>query len=152
MPPSPLAVRDASDLRLLAGLYQGLGTFLGVTAVGVGIAIGCMGQAFRSMLSLHPDAGANAENILPPRADAMFVLDGVLVSVILLVPAVLLFFTGRCLVRQRYRGFCLVMACLACTMVPLGTALGIFTIFVLGRPGIIAMFQRESIAMLFNRS
>jgi len=40
-------------------------------------------------------------------------------------------YAGLCPRRRRHRPFCLVVACLLCLSVPLGTVLGIFTILVL---------------------
>jgi hypothetical protein len=51
-----------------------------------------------------------------------------------------LFFAGRSLARQTAYTFCLVMACLICLAVPLGTILGIFTLMVLTRPGVRPLF------------
>jgi hypothetical protein len=48
---------------------------------------------------------------------------------------------GACLRARRRRNFCLVVAGIACMFVPVGTALGIFTILVLLRPGVKARFE-----------
>lgn len=50
---------------------------------------------------------------------------------------------GRYLARQRYRTFCFVVACLACTSVPLGTILGVFTITVLMRESVRQIFEER---------
>jgi len=42
--------------------------------------------------------------------------------------------------KQRYM-FCLVMACVSCIFMPFGTVLGVFTILVLMRPPVKAMFH-----------
>ena len=47
---------------------------------------------------------------------------------------------GRCLQRRRRYTFCLVMACIACVFFPFGTVLGVFTIIVLVRPTVKALF------------
>lgn len=54
--------------------------------------------------------------------------------------AVALFLAGRFLVRRQHRLFCLVVAGVSCLFTPLGTVLGIFTILVLMRPSVVALF------------
>ena len=64
-----------------------------------------------------------------------FILCGLAFSV--LVAAV-----GRCLARRRKYMFCFVMACIECTLMPLGTILGVFTIIVLSRDAVKRSFGR----------
>ncbi len=47
---------------------------------------------------------------------------------------------ARCLKRREKRTFCLVTAAVTCLGVPYGTALGVGTFFVLGRPSVVALF------------
>lgn len=47
---------------------------------------------------------------------------------------------GRNLARHRSWIFCMVIAGIACSMMPVGTVLGIFTILVLNRPSVRALF------------
>ena len=56
--------------------------------------------------------------------------------------AVLLLIGGRCLSRRVRYTFCFVVAAVACLFVPLGTVLGVFTIIVLARPSVKALFER----------
>ena len=56
------------------------------------------------------------------------------------VYAVLLACSGYCLGRRTHYTFCFVMACVACLFMPFGTVLGIFTIIVLSRPSVKALF------------
>jgi hypothetical protein len=48
---------------------------------------------------------------------------------------------GTCLRQRRWRTFCIVVAGFACLFQPLGTALGVFTIIVLQRPGVREAFE-----------
>lgn len=48
--------------------------------------------------------------------------------------------TGKYLAGRRNWIFCMVIAGIACTMMPVGTVLGIFTILVLNRPSVRALF------------
>jgi len=53
---------------------------------------------------------------------------------------VCLVLAGRYLEGHRHHTFCLVMAALACTFMPFGTVLGVFTIIVLIRPSVRDLF------------
>jgi hypothetical protein len=48
---------------------------------------------------------------------------------------------GRCLSRRKGYSFALVMACVECLFVPFGTILGVFTIVVLSRESVRALFS-----------
>ncbi|MFP5287445.1 MAG: hypothetical protein ACLGI9_17035 [Thermoanaerobaculia bacterium] len=54
--------------------------------------------------------------------------------------AICLALAGTYLARRTHYTFCLVMAAISCTFMPLGTALGIFTLIVLLRPSVRALF------------
>ena len=54
--------------------------------------------------------------------------------------AVCLIMAGRYIVRHKHYIFCLVMARLNCLFMPFGTILGVFTIVVLMRPSVKALF------------
>lgn len=58
--------------------------------------------------------------------------------------AVCLAVAGRSLVQHRNWTFCMVMAGVSCIFMPLGTALGVFTMIVLNRPSVRALFGRPS--------
>ena len=50
-------------------------------------------------------------------------------------------FAGRALAKRERRTLCLVVAGLNCLHMPLGTLLGVFTLIVLGRPSVQALFD-----------
>jgi hypothetical protein len=50
---------------------------------------------------------------------------------------------GRFLARQTHYTFCLVMAALACSFMPFGTVLGVFTIITLLQDSVKAMFAHD---------
>jgi hypothetical protein len=58
--------------------------------------------------------------------------------------SVCIFLAGRYLRRQRHYVFCLVVAAILCLMFPYATVLGVFSIIVLMRPSVKAMFERQS--------
>lgn len=54
--------------------------------------------------------------------------------------ALALFLAGRYLQERRRHTFCVVVAALSCAFQPIGTVLGVFTLVVLFRPAVQAMF------------
>jgi len=54
--------------------------------------------------------------------------------------AVVVLLAGRSLARRRHYTFCLVVAAISCLFMPFGTVLGVFTILVLNRPSVKALF------------
>ena len=54
--------------------------------------------------------------------------------------AAFLAYAGRCLAQRKSYTFCLVMAGIACIFMPFGTILGVFSIIVLVRPSVKALF------------
>ncbi len=58
--------------------------------------------------------------------------------------AVCLALTGRFLAQHRNWVFCMVVAGISCTFMPVGTVLGVFTMIVLNRPSVRALFEGAS--------
>ena len=55
--------------------------------------------------------------------------------------AVCLVIAGRSLARHRNWVFCMVIAGISCTFMPVGTVLGVFTMVVLNKPSVRALFE-----------
>ncbi len=55
--------------------------------------------------------------------------------------AVLALITGRCIAHRKHYMFCFVMACVECIFMPFGSVLGAFTILVLNRQSVKALFN-----------
>ena len=51
-----------------------------------------------------------------------------------------MFLVGRGLAQRKRYMFCLVVACVECLFMPFGTVLGVFTIIVLSRDSVKALF------------
>lgn len=51
---------------------------------------------------------------------------------------------GRFLARRSHYMYCFVVAAIECIFIPFGTVLGVFTIIVLSRPSVKALFQSDS--------
>jgi len=57
---------------------------------------------------------------------------------------VLLFLGGLFVSRRRHYVFCLLVAAVCCVFFPIGSALGVFTIVILMRPSVKALFEGQS--------
>lgn len=81
----------------------------------------------------------------PPPFNPGWVFIGVAVAIILIgwCFAFALVFAGISLKRRRRYWYCFIMACLVCLNVPMGTALGVFSLVVLSRPSVKRIFGLE---------
>lgn len=125
---------DRNHLTTLAILHYVLG--------GLYVFIGCIPLIHVSlgiaMLSGALDKGRNPP---PPELGVVFIIVGASFSLGFWTVAVLTVIAGRCLARRVAYGYCFFIAIVDCLYMPVGTALGIFTIIVL---------SRESVQMLFK--
>lgn len=130
--------KDQTDLKQLATFHYvlgGLGIFFSLFAL-IYVIIGIV------MLS-NPDTLDMSDAEAPPAF-----MGGVLVAVggitFLLgeIVSICLIISGNKLKKQTGYMFSFIMACIICLNMPLGTILGIFTIMVL---------QRDSVKALYNR-
>ncbi len=135
-PPHPQLLEDAEHLKLLSIFYY---VMAGMTALAgclpilhVAFGIVMVSGSFPSTPSSTPP---------PPAFGWLFIGMGGLVILLAWTMAVLQFLTARWLAARRRWTFCFVMACIACVGFPLGTALGVFTILVLQRPTVRALFD-----------
>jgi len=58
--------------------------------------------------------------------------------------ALALFLAARFLAQRRHHTFCVVVAAISCSFTPLGTVLGVFTLIVLFRPSVKALFGLDA--------
>jgi len=63
----------------------------------------------------------------------VFFLAGITMAICILI-------AGQCLFRRKAYSFALVIACVECLFIPFGTILGVFTIIVLSRESVKALF------------
>lgn len=101
-----------------------------------------MGLAFIGMgifITSNPQV-AQSNSPPPPWFGAFFAGMGALFLLTFEAMAALSFFAGRFLSRHQHPTFCIVISALNCMYMPLGTALGVFTILVLQRPSVKALF------------
>jgi len=130
---------DEEHLRLLSTFHLVLGGILAFFScipfihVGMGIA----------MMSGALDQGRNAP---PPLFGLIFVVMGGTFILLGWTVAVLLLMAGKRLRKRQSYTFCFVVAAISCAFMPMGTVLGVFTILVLNRPTVKAMFSPQPAA------
>jgi len=127
--------QDEEHLRLLSIFHY--------VCAGMAALCGCI-PIFHLLiglvLMLKPASFGPAKDQPPAWFGLIFVI---LASIIIFIGwtfAALLAFAGRSLSQRKRYTFCLVIAAIACFNVPFGTVLGIFTIIVLMRPSVKALF------------
>lgn len=89
----------------------------------------------------------------PPPVEVgwLFIIVGSVISLLARAFAVCLVISGRFIGARRNWTFCFVVACIACMNMPLGTALGVFTILVLLRPSVKLLFGQPAPGGYLNR-
>jgi hypothetical protein len=60
--------------------------------------------------------------------------------------AVLMIAAGRCIAKRRRHTFCVIVAGLSCLLMPFGTVLGVFTLIVLMKPQVKALFEPPAVS------
>ena len=128
--------QDEEHLRLLSIFHYVVG---GITAL------------FACLPCIHLGLGiALVSGALPVQPDRQRIgflfgwLFIVVASVLILVGwtlAIAIINAGRCLARRTHYMRCFVVAGIECIVIPFGTVLGVFTIIVLSRPSVKALFQ-----------
>jgi hypothetical protein len=131
---------DAEHLRLLEIAYYIAG---GMTAFFSCFFI--LHFAMFLVLGLHPqffNNGANY-NSNPPPPGLFLGMAGVIGVLIILgwLFGALQIYAGRCLKKRRHRTFVLILAGLETCFIPWGTAIGVWTILILQRATVSALFR-----------
>lgn len=131
--PPAASSEDASHLKILAIFYY---VFAGLNALSV-VLMALYGVLMGVVFSTAPPSGANAEmQAMLPMIVGLFAF----VTVLSLLFGVLHFMVGQRLRQRRGHTFCQIVAVVTCLSIPFGTALGIFTLLVLNRPSVRALF------------
>jgi hypothetical protein len=131
--------KDLEHLRLLSIFHYVLAG-LCIFPLLYGVFYMVMGVFFGAMMASAP----NVKDGPPPALfGGIFVGIGLVITVVALTGGILLYKAGRNLASQRSYTFCLVVACISCIFMPLGTILGVFTLVVL---------LRDPVKQLFNGS
>ncbi len=139
--PPPLAPNE-TDLEHLRWLSIGYYVFAGLATLG-----SCFGLIYLGMgivFMTNPQAMASPNQPPPPPfMGGMFAALGVGFMAFAWSLAVVAFLSARWLGSHRYWLFCVIVSCVSMLCQPLGTILGIFTLIVLLRPSVRALFQGE---------
>ncbi len=106
-----------------------------IPLIHVAVGVGMLTGAFPGTASSPPP---------PAFMGWMFVGLGGIIVVVGELMAILIASAGYFLSKRRHRTFCLVVAAVECLSMPLGTLLGVFTILVLVRPSVQALFESGS--------
>jgi hypothetical protein len=86
----------------------------------------------------HP--GPNNQEPPPAFLGWIFIAVGVVFFLAGMTMAICILIAGQCLSRRKAYSFALVIACVECLFIPFGTILGVFTIIVLSRESVKALF------------
>lgn len=140
-PPDFQRRQDEDHLRLLAifhyvwgGLTLAYSLFFGLY-LAIGVFALSNPAAFDNKGSAQSDpAGAQFMG-------TVFTAMGAIGMVFALGLGGLTIWAGRCLARRERFNLCFAMACINCLGVPVGTVLGVFTLVVLNRPSVRALFD-----------
>jgi hypothetical protein len=144
-PAPPIPSDDDAHLRALSICWY---VVSGLSAL-CGCAMGAILIGFSTLFTKAIESVPVAPGQQPPPREFIDLFGwmyggmGVLYLGLGLGSALLSFLTARWLAARRNRVFCFVSAAIACLSVPIGTALGVFTIIVLSRPSVQQAFDRN---------
>jgi hypothetical protein len=96
---------------------------------------------FGLMMLFHPQSFGGGKEQVPEFVGWMFVTAGSAAILIGWTMAAVLAWAGRCLNRRVHYTFCCIAAGVACMFMPFGTVLGVFSLIVLMRPSVKALFD-----------
>lgn len=137
----PATSQDLEHLKLLSVFHYVLA---GITALMfcfplIHVALGIM------MATGAIDGSGRDSGGAPPRAfGIVFAIFGCAVVAAGWTLAGFMVAAGRCLARRRRHLFCVIVAGVSCMLMPFGTVLGVFTLVVLLRPQVKALFDAPS--------
>ena len=130
-------------LRILSVLFFVKAGLMLLGSCGVGIyAIVGGAMMFGAEKIAESDEKFSSGGVMTVGA-VMIVIFGALL-ILQLTLAVLDLVTGMHLHKRRGRTLCMVAAGIACLAIPIGTALGVYTFIILGRPEVKRLFEEQS--------
>ncbi len=139
-PPTQQEVTDNEHLRLISIFHYVVG--------GMHIAFSCFflfHVAIGLLMLFQPNFFGPQQGVPPPAWIGILfvVLPSILILLAWALGAVTIY-SGVCIKGRRHRLFSLVVAAINCLVVPIGTALGIFTILVLVRDSVRRMYEASN--------
>jgi hypothetical protein len=129
--------RDEEHLRLLKIFYY---IFGGITVFQASIPL--IHVAIGIIILVAASAGGGEDAAPPALVGLLFVCIGGAIVLVGWAFAICAFLAARSLSRRTAYTFCFAIAVLSCLLIPYGTVLGVFTIIVLLRPSVKALFER----------
>jgi hypothetical protein len=128
--------QDEEHLRLLSIFHY--------VCAGMAALFACF-PVFHLVLGLvllfKPESFGPGNNQPPAFVGLFFIMFASIIILFGWVFAACVAYAGHCLGQRKHYTFCLVMAGVACLFMPFGTVLGIFSIIVLVRPQVKALFD-----------
>src|SRR5215204_6168996 len=132
--------QDSEHLKILSICFYVLS---GLTLFPV--LFGCIYILFGVLFGVALFAEPHRANEPPPAfLGGFFVVFGLIIAGIFGTLGVMILLVGRKLAKRTGYTFCFVVACLICLWMPFGTVLGVFTIIVLTRDSVKALFEGQS--------
>jgi hypothetical protein len=128
---------DTEQLSLLTILWK---VYAGIALLGVclGSFYILMGTAFAATMSSPHSSASPAESTI---MSGMFAIFGGFIAIVALTVSILSWLVGTRIGDRTAHTLCYVMSCIVCLNAPLGTGLGVFSLVVLSRPSVKAMFR-----------
>lgn len=90
--------------------------------------------------------GSNSERNAQVAAGSVFIVISVIMVVVMWAIAIAIIIAGLNIRRRKAYTFCVVVGVVECVFMPLGTILGVFTLMVLTRPSVKALFDNPAAA------
>lgn len=133
------SIIDDEHLRLLSIGYM-VSAAIGAFFALFGALYMVIGVIMTFALAHVPASGKAGE---PPPAFIGWIFAGMGLVFFLLGGSIAFarFWAGRCVKRRKSRTYCMVIAAIGCLEFPYGTALGVLSFMVLGRPSVVKQFE-----------
>jgi hypothetical protein len=131
--------QDADHLRLLSVFHYVVGGLMAFFA-----CIPVIHLVFGFLMVFSPQFFGPTKEQPPALVGWFIIIFSAAFILIGWVLAALTGWAGYCLQRRRHYTFCFVMACVTCVFMPFGTVLGVFTLIVLLRPAVKALFGQPA--------
>ena len=137
--PAPVSA-DVEHLRLLALFHY---IFGGITMLFSSCALIHFFMGLVMIFNPNAFSGPQGQNPPPDFMGYFFTGIGAMVVALGWTMGGLTIYSGRCIARRRRRLFSQVMAGINCISIPFGTLLGVFTLIVLARPSVRALYAER---------
>lgn len=136
LPPPSTSLQDITHLQLISIFH-----YIWAGLIALASLFGLMFFVLGFVVGSEPQQAGEPS---PEVVGAIFSGVGMVIALVALGIAAAVFMAGRFISRRRNHTYCLVIGALDCLSFPLGTALGVFTLIVLSRPSVKALFDASS--------